>query len=661
MNLEIGLHLKVFLKNRLLVVIYMMMYISTLIPLTFFIVMGASFSYIFYIICRFIFYETVLFMIMSYVFLISDRMNHISEVIQSMIHERRIYLKSCIVVLLLLLAFYNIFLIGILFVTLMKNNEFQYFSNIYVISFLMNIILPQLVCFMITVMVSMMNNDKLASLLLILSMLLMSPFMNVLEWQSEPFIPVDKLVNVIWLPFSVFMQHSEYSIDSLYGYQNEVYKIWILVLWAVVFIIIYNIRYLRRRKQYCMIPVLIIGLCSYQIYKPQSIYRIDYKWDDTYSDYNYYEVSNDVKSYSNNTVDYKISEYDLNISITDKLYVDASLHIDSDKPIDKITLTLYHNYRISNMTADNIKSYSQDGDYITIEFNDTIIEADINISYSGYHSTLFSNYQAAELPGYFPWYPVAGEKSVYFNNNEIAEINYGLNPYNRIDEAEFNVTVDARYDIICNLEEISHNVYSGNSDSLTIIGGNIEKQEEQIVNYYPLSLSYYYTVDDYNSEIYGYIEDTKNTFYDIFENTITDFDNKMIIVGSKALKRTQVSGEFAVFNDYVMMSEGYFDTQSYIKYKLFNRFDLNPMLIQSLITLDYSALNQDSMVDSLLVEINYYYSMSKDSSFEEDKIITEECEALIDEMNDYIDVYGKEALAKQLGKVILGGDYEIGN
>lgn len=660
-NLEIRLHLKVFIKSRLLVILYLLMYVSTLIPLTFFIIMGAGFSYIFYVICRFIFYETVLFMIISYVFLISDRMNHISEVIQSMIHERKIYLKNCIAILLLLLLVYNIFIIGILFVTLVKNNEFQYFTHTYIISYLMNIILPQLVCFMITVMASMLNNFRIASFMLVLSMLLMSPFMNVLEWQSEPFIPVDKIVNALQQPFSVFMQHSEFGVDSLYGYQNEVYKIWLFVLWLIVFIAVYNIRYLKKNKQYCIIPVLIIGLCGYQIYKPQSIYRINYKWDDTYSDYNYYEVSNDVKIYSDNMADYKISEYDLNISMTDKLYVEGSLHIESEKLADKIILTLYHNYKISNMTSDNIKSYSQDGDYITIEFNDSTTEADIDISYSGYHNTMFSNYQAVELPGYFPWYPMAGEKSVYFNNNEIAEINYGLNPYNRVEEAEFNITVNVDYNIVCNLEETENHVYSGSSDSLTIIGGNTEKQEKQIINYYPLSLSYYYTADDYSEEIFDYIEDTKNTFYSIFENEITDFDDKEIIVASKALKRTQISGDFAVFDDYVIMSEGYFDTRSYITYKLFNRFDLNPMLVQSLNILDYATLNQESFVDSLLVEINYYYSMSKDGSFEEDKIIAEECETLIDELNDYIDTYGKEALAKELGKVILGGDYEIGD
>ncbi len=660
-QLEIGLHLKVFIKTRLLVILYLLMYVSTLIPLAFFIIMGASFTYIFYVICRFIFYETVLFMIMSFVFLISDRMNYISEVIHSMIHERRIYLKNCIAVLLLLIMFYNIFIIGILFVTLVKNNEFQYFIHTYIITYLMNIILPQLICFMITVMVSTLNNFRIGSLLLVLSTLLMSPFMNVLEWQSEPFIPVDKIVNALQLPFSVFMQHSEFGVDSLYGYQNEVYKIWLFVLWLIVFIAVYNIRYLKRNKQYCIIPAVIIGLCGYQIYKPQSIYRINYKWDDTYSDYNYYEVSNDVKIYSDNTVDYKISEYDLDISITDKLYVAGSLHIESDKPADKIILTLYHNYKISNMTSVDIKSYSQDGDYITIDLNDSITNIDIDISYSGYHNTLFSNYQAVELPGYFPWYPMAGEKSVYFNNNEIAEINYGLNPYNRIEEAEFNITVNADYNIVCNLEETENHVYSGKSDSLTIIGGNTDKQEEQIVNYYPLSLSYYYTVDDYNEEIYSYIKDTKNNFYSIFENEITDFDDKEIIVASKALKRTQISGDFAVFDDYVIMSEGYFDTRSYITYKLFNRFDLNPMLVQSLNILDYAALDQESFVDSLLVEINYYYSTSKDGSFEEDKIIAEECETLIDELNDYIDTYGKEALTKELGKVILGGDYEIGD
>lgn len=350
----------------------------------------------------------------------------------------------------------------------------------------------------------------------------MSPYMTILEWFDKPYIPVDTIINIIHLPFTFFIQNGVYSIDSLYGYQNEIYKLWLLLLWFIIFICVYHHYYFKEKKQRCIIPIILICIGCYQIYKPQSVYRHDSKWNGQYADYHYYGMDDNDVVYLDEDIDYMISSYDLNIKITDQLYVDAFLQIHCNQPTNVIVLTLYHNYKIKSLSSNQLQSYTQDRDFITLTFNENITDIDINLSYQGYNNNLFSNYQAVILPGYFPWYPMAGQKSVYFNNNDVSQINYGYNPYNRIENANFNITIDAPYNIITNLD----NIYSGTSDSLTLVGGCIETASSQIINYYPLALSYDYTKDDYMEQHQAYIDETIQNFKETFHMDLTDFDNK---------------------------------------------------------------------------------------------------------------------------------------
>ncbi|MCD7839180.1 MAG: hypothetical protein LUG46_00985 [Erysipelotrichaceae bacterium] len=629
-NIKIGMHLKIFFKNKLLLMLYLSMYVSTLL-LVFFIVIGASFSYIFNLIVRFIFYESFIFIILSYIFLINDRRNGMSEVIKAMMHEKKVYLNNCMVVLAILLIFYNIFLISILFITLFKNNEISYFNMTYLISYFMNVILPQVISFMIVIMISMIDSFKISSLLLVLSILLMSPYMSILEWFDKPYIPIDTIINIIHLPFTFFIQHGEYSIDSLYGYQNEIYKLWLLLFWFIIFIGIYHQYYFKEKKQRCIIPVLFLCIGCYQIYKPQSIYRYNNKWNGQYADYHYYGMDNNDVAYLDEDVNYTINNYDLNIKITDQLYVNALLHIHCDQPDNNIVLTLYHNYKITSLSSSHLQAYTQDGDFVTIIFNENITDTDINLSYQGYNNNLFSNYQAVALPGYFPWYPMAGEKSVYFYNHQVTQINYGYNPYNRVN-ATFHITVDAPYNIITNLDEI----YSGTSDSLTLIGGNVKTTSSSIFNYYPLALSYDYTIDDYIVQHQGYIDTTIQDFKATFHINLTDFDNKKIIMTSDAIDKC------AIFNDYVIISEGYFDICTYIQYKMLNRYDLNPSMVNALCTFTSWSNNSEVTINNFLYEVK---SLDND---------------LYHKLSSYNEQYGCDKLIEEIGKLIVCEASEIG-
>ncbi len=738
------IYFKLFFKNTIIRYLYLCMMISTILILGVSICMGLTLAELLYILCMFIFFEMVLFMILSYIFLTRDKVSHVSETIEAIAkretrqtysigvlgtlliifnfilmilmlvnftnndtldlsdtymmsfllgiiipeiialiivsysHVKRKeetidmlydqgYVKYAIAVLSILLVIYNIVTIMLLFIGLMLNTGFIYFSNYYIVSYLMNIVLPEMICFMVVIMLSSFDNRFRSSIVMIIFLLLVSPLMNIIQSSMMNLLlfipkyisPFHKVFQIITLPFSLFMTIG-YNMDSLYSYNNEVYKLWLLLGWFIIFILVYYRYYWIKKKHILIIMGTVIGLCGFQIYRPQSTYRLLYDNDYT-EDYNYYMSNNyDTTIYSYDSIDYAITSYDLDISVKEKLYVEGTLHLESDQAINTIILTLYHSYKVKNISSSHLTSYNQNGDYITLVFDSFINEEDIIISYSGYHNIMFSNYEAVQLPGYFAWYPMVGEKTIYFYNSDIATANDGLNPYNRIKEAKFNIHVNASYQVICNLDEVSTHTYSGMSDSLTLIGGYVGCIDNQIVNYYPIQLSKQYTLDDYQDNVYTKINNLKTKFEELFQIELTDFDHKNIIIASNALFRQSDIGYLSIFDNYILVSQDALNyMRTYINYKLYNRFDLNPVLIDILNYLDYETLTSDNFIDELISEINDIYSMSIDSTLEENIIMAQQCETLLNDFNHYIDTYGKEALEQELGKVILGGDYEI--
>ena len=150
-------------KNKLFMMLYFIMFISTIIPLTFFIVMGADVIYTFYIIARFIFYESLIFMILSYLFLIMDRKSKIGEALQVITHNSKRYMKNTIITLSFLLLLYNLLLIIILLINAVLTGELSVLFMLMSREYLLNILFPQIIYFMITIILSQLNHFKLSS------------------------------------------------------------------------------------------------------------------------------------------------------------------------------------------------------------------------------------------------------------------------------------------------------------------------------------------------------------------------------------------------------------------------------------------------------------------------------------------------------------------
>lgn len=656
--------LKLFFKNKILCVMYGFMCLSTLIGIGIFFSFPAWVFYIFSLMSRFIFYESLLFILMTYIFLSKDRKSHLDETISVAGHHQQYYFFHSILVMLFLLVIYNLLLLFLLLISAMKSNEISMLITLLRKEYLLNILLPQIAAFSMTIIISQIQNRTLSSAILTAVIILLSPYMDLLEWRRQPSIPIDQIVNIIHLPFSIFLQHSNWSIDELYGFQNEIYKIFAIAFWIGSAVISFSLNKMRKNKKIIIAGSLVLTLIFAGIYLPESQLRVDNKWDGHLSDENYYHMMDQKTIYNNEMVDYCIQKYDMNIHITRQLNVSGDLYLTAKQKSQEFILTLYHQYKIKNLSSDKDLTYTRDGDWVYIHFNEPVEVARLQITYSGYHNMLYSNYQAVNLPGFFPWYPMAGKREVYFQNSDIRHSNYGLNPYNKVEEAMFKIDVDTIYPVVCNLEQ-KDNQFIGKSDSLTLIGGNIDLYGENqchIVNYFPYVISPYSTLQSEQEWLEKEIQSTKDSFQKIFGIELDVFDNKKIIILPKSISQTQVMGGYVEFNDYILLSSNRSISNEFINYHLYNRFDIEPDFLDLFISSSYLRVDTkeeyvQGILDSIernIQDLKMYSSENK----EETESMVKAMEKSKEHLEKKIKKIGLDETLKEIGQMILGDQYE---
>ena len=161
--------------------------------------------------------------------------------------------------------------------------------------------------------------------------------------------------------------------------------------------------------------------------------------------------------------DYKISEYDLNLSIKASLSVTADMKVSAS--LKRYRMTLYRQYKVSEaVDQDGHKlEYTQNQDYLDVWNKGGYHITNIIISYKGNSDDSYANYQGCYLPGYYPYYPRAGYINLYDK-----ELGY-IKPYFVDRDTYFRVkATPGKY--ISNLPE-KHGIYQGRCDGFTLVSG----------------------------------------------------------------------------------------------------------------------------------------------------------------------------------------------
>jgi len=277
---------------------------------------------------------------------------------------------------------------------------------------------------------------------------------------------------------------------SLLSYRWQLLAFWIFLMLA--YLLHHSLKNNRSRIKSAAIVLctLLFSVSLFYYLQPSSkvlLDSMDLK-SGAVADQDYY-YRNEQRDES---ADFKITEYNMELSIRRLLKANVQLTIDNPN-LPEYRFTLYHGYRVKSIrnTAGEKLRFVQDGDYITLQNPNKTNCGVLTFIYAGSSSRFYSNSQSTVLPGYFPYYPHSGFSAIY--NTEL----YGTERLLLAENTPFRITVDSPRTIYCNLPSVRHNVFAGESNGVTLISGFLKQlTTDGVTVVYP----YLGTPEEYNEE-----------------------------------------------------------------------------------------------------------------------------------------------------------------
>lgn len=263
-------------------------------------------------------------------------------------------------------------------------------------------------------------------------------------------------------------------IDTQYGISNETLRwnlmlFWIFLFLAAVILAITG----KRTKKRILASVLAVILAGVNLYGyllggseitigpyPDSISRLDKEY------YREHEQKEKPAAFT-------VAGYEMAFSIYRELEGEVKMVIGTPSVDHTYDFTLYRGYQISGVTGQGGQAlaYVRDGDYFTVSSKTPL--STITVRYKGHSPSLYSNNQAVLLPGCFPYYPMAGF-------HRLSRESQGYLPVTNGFRSSFAVHVNSIREVFSNLPK-SGNVFSGESDTVSLMGGFIS---EKIIDEY---------------------------------------------------------------------------------------------------------------------------------------------------------------------------------
>ena len=246
--------------------------------------------------------------------------------------------------------------------------------------------------------------------------------------------------------------------DPLYGTTHEPVRFAAPVLLICVASFIYCKKILNK-----IIKLLVIGICSlcsiiciYNIVDQGSTLRVK----DLGMQFRFAHEEADEPA------QFKVSNYDMDFSIGKRLKATVAMDlIDTDKVGETYDFTLWDGYKVLDVKDESGKTldYERNGYYLSIKSPNKKLSK-VTVAYDGYDSIFYSNSTACFLPGFFPYYPKVGKKTILDNSGQ----------YNCIDsyKSHFKVNVSG-LDVVSNVPG-KDNCFEGDSSNIILLGGIYE-------------------------------------------------------------------------------------------------------------------------------------------------------------------------------------------
>ena len=417
-----------------------------------------------------------------------------------------------------------------------RNDGTDYFLSVLPKMFVCNLFLPMAICLLVAYVCALLPNQRSAAIVMIAFLVMTSPFVEVLVSGHQG---THTLGYKIRHCFAVFGEEIQWIFSSQVGIQTEWTRFGVQFFW--IFLCLGAVCLIKKRKicvTGCLLLACSVG-CMVYAQLPASVFR-------HYNGHiDFYLYKDEAGGLPRTEEPYTISDYDLTLNIGRQLDVTGTLVFEADEPTDEFDLTLYHTYKVKSLESAEPITWSVEDDIVTIRTEAPTERLEIDLNYAGYHDFFYSSTDGALLPGWLPWYPMAGDNPVY-----VRYLWSEYNNLNRIEPAHIRLTIDAPFEFVTNLEQVSERIYEGVSDSITLIGGYLEKTDDPVIaNIFPLDLREGYLAEQYLADTKAAYQEMCDTLelYGVDSSVVS---GRKIILASYDLDSNGAGG--AVFSDYIL-------------------------------------------------------------------------------------------------------------
>lgn len=263
------------------------------------------------------------------------------------------------------------------------------------------------------------------------------------------------------------------------------------LMWISIFLLLIIVKLKFTNKLFVGIIVLICSISTIVTIKK------DYSYNNATpiismnsSRYNNDYYANHPSVYNEDAA-FRIESYDMQLEVTSQLKANVLITLESNE-LSEYKFTLHHGYEVDSITDGEGKSlkYNRFDDYINISSSVPINK--IRIIYKGGNPEFYSSYDQVFLPGFFPYYPIAGYKPIIdLNKNKYADNSYSYH-------VKYDIRINAYSKIFSNLDSYGYNSFSGYSRCPTIICGLIEESDINGVS----SINQYIAKETSNKALY---------------------------------------------------------------------------------------------------------------------------------------------------------------
>lgn len=343
------------------------------------------------------------------------------------------------------------------------------------LSVVINCLLPGLIGVLLGAVLALKVKRTVAYCVMLVFALLCSPIATQL-FAMETIAGIQILDIFDW--FAILAPNLNWVADAVYGVAMEVCR-WILALFwisALIAILVWSLN--RGKKRYIAFLLAALSVVCGMRFAARgndSLIRKDYRSDGALNFEWSYRNENPIGP--EQSANFNVESYELTFVVHSKLEATAVVTV-SNPYLREYLFTLYHNLTIHSITDElgQELSYTQNGDYLTIQSPTGAKE--LHFNYSGNLGKYFTNYQGIALPGYVPYYPMAGHVAFWngTTNNVIANTDFPV--------THFKITVNSPLDVVCNLTETSHNSFEGNAGTISLYGGLLVEAETDGLPYY---------------------------------------------------------------------------------------------------------------------------------------------------------------------------------